>query len=161
MKKIKSFKFVILCIGIIGIIVIAALNGEKEKNPQRLEKSVESTQVITENATKIPTLTVSPALTVSPTPTPENTTTPTPIVSLTPVPSTTERVETEESVKTEEKDIEPPTEKKVEKSQSITASDGEIIVSPGDDNSQSESVNKAIPDASDNNVELPLVIAGE
>ena len=153
MKKIKSFKFVILCIGIIGIIVIVALNGEKEKNPQRLEKSVESTQVITENATKIPTLTVSPALTVSPTPTP--------IVSLTPVPSTNERVETEESVKTEEKDIEPPTEKKVEKSQSITASDGEIIVSPGDDNSQSESVNKAIPDASDNNVELPMVIAGE
>ena len=138
MKKIKSFKFVILCIGIIGIIVIVALNGEKEKNPQRLEKSVESTQVIT-----------------------ENTTTPTPIVSLTPVPSTNERVETEESVKTEEKDIEPPTEKKVEKSQSITASDGEIIVSPGDDNSQSESVNKAIPDASDNNVELPMVIAGE
>lgn len=160
----------IIIIGIVFIVIVISLiamtlNGKQEKTNDSSVNSADSAQEIT----NIPVQTPAIVLTATPTPIPMDTATPTPVAS--PVLPAREEKPDETEIKTaDESNKTAEQEDKKNKAQTITTENGEVIISPGDAESQKDSSEKSQQvnpqqesgnDFSDGSIELPMVVIGE
>lgn len=161
----KKSQFMAIAIIIIIIAIMLNVNGRQEKVNDFSTNSVDSEKEITNTPAPTPAM----VLTTTPTPIPMETTVPTPVAS--PALSAREEIPGETETRTaNESNKTPKQEDKNAKNQTITVEDGEVIVSPGDKDSQSVSSGKSHQenpqqesenDFSDGSIELPVVVIGE
>lgn len=158
----------IIIIGIVFIIIASitmTLNGKQEKIDDCSVNSADSAQEITN--TLVPT----PTMVLTATPTPKSMETTTPTLAVAPNLSIGEEMTGETETKTaEESNKTAEQETRQEKPQTITTEDGEVIISSGDTESQTDSSEKSQQmnpqqgsgnDFSDGSIELPMIVIGE
>ena len=156
----------IIIIGIVFIIIASitmTLNGKQEKIDDCSVNSADSAQEVTNTPT--------PTMVLTATPTPKSMETTTPTLAVAPNLSIGEEMTGETETKTaEESNKTAEQETRQEKPQTIITEDGEVIISPGDTEGQTDSSEKSQQmnsqqgsgnDFSDGSIELPMVVIGE
>ena len=159
----RKQQFIAIAIIIIIVTIVIVLNGRHEATKDSV---VNSAQEITEDFASTPV----PVLTASPTPMPVKITA-TPVPTVSPALPTGEEMTGETETKTaEESNKTAEQETRQEKPQTIITEDGEVIISPGDTEGQTDSSEKSQQmnsqqgsgnDFSDGSIELPMVVIGE
>ena len=165
MKKKQFIAIAIIIITIAVIAIILNVNGKQGKTNDSSVNFADSAQEIT----NIPVQTPAIVLTATPTSIPMDTATPTPVASSV-LPAREEKPDETEIKTADESNKTAEQEDKKNKAQTITTENGEVIISPGDAESQKDSSEKSQQvnpqqesgnDFSDGSIELPMVVIGE